>query len=309
MKKNPKLILIDAQAVLYRAWHAIPQLTDSQGRITNAVYGFTSLLLKLINEYKPDYLIVAFDTEAPTFRHEKYKEYKAGREKQPQTFYDQIPLTKKVIDAFDIPIFEKDGFEADDLIGVIVKSQKNKIPNLECLIVTGDLDLCQLIDKQTSVYFFRHGISQTKIYDQKAVKERFSLSPQQLIDFKALSGDPSDNIKGVPGVGPKTALNLIKKFKNIEKLYQHLGKCVNKKEKCLIKESLMQLLLKNKKQVFLDKELVTIIQKIPGLNPTKLKRLKAFNLEKIAHIFQEFGFKSLIQRLEKNGLGQENKLF
>jgi len=309
MKKNPKLILIDAQAVLHRAWHALPQLTDSHGRITNAVYGFTSLLLKLINEHKPDYLIVAFDTKTPTFRHEKYKEYKAGREKQPQTFYDQIPLTKTVINAFDIPIFEKDGFEADDLIGAIVKSQKNNIPNLECLIVTGDLDLCQLIDKQTSVYFFRHGISQTKIYDQKAVKERFNLSPGQLIDFKALSGDPSDNIKGVPGIGPKTALNLIKKFKNIEKLYQHLEKCVEKKGKCLIKESLMRLLLKNKGQVFLDKELVTIIQKIPGLGLTKLKRLKIFDLEKIAHIFQEFGFKSLINRLEKNGLGQQNKLF
>lgn len=309
MKKNPKLVLIDAQAVLHRAWHALPQLTDSQGRVTNAVYGFTSLLLKLINEQKPDYLAIAFDTKAPTFRHKKYKEYKAGREKQPQIFYDQIPLTKNIINAFDIPIFEKDGFEADDLIGAIVRSQKKNIPNLECLIVTGDLDLCQLIDKQTSIYFFRHGISQIKIYDQKAVKERYDLSPKQLIDFKALTGDPSDNIKGVPGIGPKTALNLIKKFKNIEKLYQHLEECVKTKKKCLIKEPLMQLLLKNKKRVSLDKELVTIIQKIPGLNLTKLKRLKTFDLEKIAHIFQEFGFKSLIKRLEKNGLGQQNKLF
>jgi len=169
--------------------------------------------------------------------------------------------------------------------------------------------LCQLIDTKTSVYFLRHGISQIKIYDQKAVKERFDLSPQQLIDFKALSGDPSDNIKGVPGIGPKTALNLIKKFKNIEKLYQHLEGCVKTKKRCLIKESLMHLLLKNKKQVFLDKELVTIVQKIPGLNLRKLKCLKAFDLEKIAHIFQGFGFKSLIKRLEKNGLGQQNKLF
>ncbi|MBU4369679.1 hypothetical protein KKG58_02845 [Patescibacteria group bacterium] len=306
---NPKLILIDAQAVLHRAWHALPQLTDSQGRVTNAVYGFTALLLKLINEQKPDYLAIAFDTKAPTFRHKKYEEYKAGREKQPQIFYDQIDFTKNIIKSFDIPIFEKDGFEADDLIGAIIKFQKKKIPNLESLIVTGDLDLCQLIDKQTSVYFIRHGISQIKIYDQEAVKERFDLSPQQLIDYKSLSGDPSDNIKGVPGVGPKTALNLIKRFKNIEKLYQHLEKCIEKKERCLIKEPLMQLLLNNKKQVFLDKELVTIIQKIPGLNLTKLKCLKTFDLEKIAHIFQDFGFKSLINRLEKNGLGQQNKLF
>ena len=309
MKKNPKLILIDAQAVLHRAWHALPQLTDPQGRVTNAAYGFTALLLKLINEQKPDYITVAFDTKAPTFRHKKYKEYKAGREKQPQIFYDQIDFTKDIIKSFNIPIFEKDGFEADDLIGAIIKAQKKNIPNLECLIITGDLDLCQLIDKQTSVYFFRHGFSQTKIYDEKAVKERFDFSPQQLIDFKALSGDPSDNIKGVPGVGPKTALILIKKFKNIERLYQHLEKCIEKKENCLIKEPLMQLLLKNKKHAFLDKELVTIVQKIPGLSLKKLKSLKTFDLEKIAHVFQEFGFKSLIKRLEKNGLGQQNKLF
>ena len=309
MKKNPKLILIDAQAVLHRAWHALPQLTDSQGRVTNAVYGFTSLLLKLIREQQPDYLAVAFDTKAPTFRHEKYKEYKAGREQQPQEFYDQIPLTKDVIKSFNIPIFTKDGFEADDLIGAIIQTQKKKIPHLESLIVTGDLDLCQLIDQQTSVYFLRQGIFQTKTYDQKAVKERFDLSPQQLIDFKALCGDPSDNIKGVPGIGPKTALNLIKKFKNLERLYQHLEKCVKKKQKCLIKESLIQLLQQNKKQVFLDKELVTIKQKIPGLNSKKLKHLKNFDQEKIVKIFQEFGFKSLIKRLEKNGLGQQNKLF
>jgi len=306
---NPKLILIDAQAVLHRAWHALPQLTDSHGRVTNAVYGFTALLLKLINEYEPSYLTVAFDTKAPTFRHKKYEEYKAGRKKQPQIFYDQINFTKNIIKSFDIPIFEKDGFEADDLIGAIIKTQKKKIPNLECLIVTGDLDLCQLIDKQTSVYFIRQGISQIKIYDQEAVEERFGLLPKQLIDFKALSGDPSDNIKGIPGVGPKTALNLIKNFKTIEKLYLYLEKCSDKKQIYLIKESLIQLLLKNKKKVFLDKELVTIIQKIPGLNITKLKLLKSFDIEKIAHTFQEFGFKSLIERLQKNGLGQQNKLF
>ena len=309
MEKSPKLILIDAQAVLHRAWHALPKLTDSQGRVTNAVYGFTSLLLKLIREQKPDYLAVAFDTKAPTFRHKKYKEYKAGREKQPQEFYDQIPLTKNVVKSFDIPVFTKDGFEADDLIGTIVCHQRNNIPNLKFLIVTGDLDLCQLIDQQTSVYFLRQGVSQIKNYDQKAVKERFDLSPQQLIDFKALRGDPSDNIKGVKGIGPKTALNLIKKFKTLENLYKHLEKCLNKKEDCLIKQSLAELLMKNKKTVFLDKELVTIKQNVPGLNLKQLKHVKNFDYKKIAKIFKEFGFKSLIKRLEKDGLGQQNQLF
>lgn len=311
---NPKLVIIDAQAVLHRAWHALPQLTDSKGRVTNAVYGFMSLLLKLIKEQEPDYLAIAFDTKAPTFRHKKYKEYKAGRKKQPQIFYDQIPLTKDIIKAFNIPIFEKNGFEADDLIGAIIKFQKKQIPNLETLIVTGDLDLCQLIDKQISVYFIRHGISQTKIYDKKAVQERYDLLPQYLIDFKALSGDPSDNIKGIPGIGPKTALNLIKKFKTLEKLYHHLfltffSKKPKDKKKCLIKESLAELLWQNKKKVFLDKELVTIKQNIPGLNLKKFKPLKFFNQEKIAQAFQKHNFKSLIKRLEKNGIGQQNKLF
>ncbi len=309
MAKKSKLVIIDAPAVLHRAWHALPKLTDPKGRIINAVYGFTSLLLKLIREQSPDYLAVTFDTKAPTFRHKKYKEYKATRVPQPQEFYDQIPITKRIIQSFDVPVFTKDGFEADDLIGTIVHYQKYKVPNLESLIVTGDLDLCQLVDQQTSVYFLRQGISQVKTYDQQAVTQRFDLPPKQLIAFKALCGDPSDNIKGVEGVGPKTALDLIKKFKNLESLYKHLEKCLNKKEGCLIKQSLAELLMKNKKTVFLDKELVTIKQNVPDLNLKQLKPLKNFNQEKIAKMFKELGFKSLIKRLEKSGLGQQSQLF
>lgn len=305
MSKNPKLILIDAQAVLHRAWHALPKLTDSKGRVVNAVYGFTSLLLKLIREQEPDYLIVAFDTKAPTFRHKEYKEYKAGREKQPQEFYDQIPLSQEVVKAFDIPVFVKDGFEADDLIGAIIKTQREKNPQIESLIVSGDLDLCQLVDSRTSLYYLRQGLSQVKIYNQKDIKERFSLSPEQLIDFKALRGDPSDNIKGMEGVGPKTALDLIKRFKNLENLYNHLEKCFKKGEKCSIKQSLAERLWKNKEQVLKDKRLVTIEKDIPGLDSEKIERLKSFDYEKIIKIFQNLGFKSLIKRLGN----QQNKLF
>ncbi|MDD5172562.1 MAG: 5'-3' exonuclease H3TH domain-containing protein [Patescibacteria group bacterium] len=314
-----KLILIDAQAVLHRAWHALPKLTDSHGQVINAVYGFSSLLLKLINEQNPDYLVVAFDTKAPTFRHQEYKEYKAGREKQPAEFYDQIPLSKKIVEAFGLPIFIKEGFEADDLIGAVIQSQKKKNPKIESLIVSGDLDLCQLVGPRTSVYYLRQGLSQIKIYDLKAVRERFELEPEQLIDFKALRGDPSDNIKGMTGIGPKIALKLIKNFKTLDNLYEYLENCFNKGRKCEIKQSLAEKLWQNKEQVLRDKRLVTIQKNIPGLEAEKIKKIN-FDYKKINKIFEEFGFKSLIKRLMKNHSNQsviktnlitckQNKLF
>jgi DNA polymerase I len=304
-EKNKNFVLIDAQAVLHRAWHALPELIDPQGRVVNAVYGFTALLLKLIREQSPSHLMVAFDTKAPTFRHQEYKEYKAGREKQPQRFYDQIDLTREILKSFNIPFFSQDGFEADDIIGALIKEQKKQFPSSEFLIVTGDLDLCQLIDSQTSVYFLRQGISQIKIYTEKETKEKFGLPPKQLIDLKALCGDPSDNIKGIEGVGPKTALTLIKKFKNIENLYQYLEK--EKKENEL-KEPLIKKLKENKKQVFQDKKLVTIQQKIPGFKPNKIPALKNIDIEKMIAVLEKFGFHSLINRIEKQGINQA-KLF
>lgn len=302
---NPVLVLIDAPAVLHRAWHALPKLTDPQGRVVNAVYGFSSLLLKLIREQRPNYLVVAFDTKAPTFRHQKYREYKAGREKQPQEFYDQIPLTEKIIQGFNIPAFTLAGFEADDLIAAIIKEQKQKIPGLKSLIVTGDLDLLQLVDEQTSVYYLRQGLNQIKIYESNDVRERFNLEPKQLIDFKALRGDASDNIKGVPGIGEKNALDLIKKFGSLEKIYTYLE---NNKEQELIKPTIAKILQDNKEQAILSKELVTIKQEISNLNLKKITAFGKLDFEKISQIFKEFGFKSLIKRLE-GGLPSQNKLF
>jgi len=315
MDKKRLLILIDAQAVLHRAWHALPKLVDPRGRVVNAVYGFSSLLLKLIYEQNPECIAVAFDTKAPTFRHQEYEEYKAGREKQPPEFYDQIPLSKNVVDAFGIPAFVKEGFEADDLIGSIIRSQRDKNPEMEFLIVTGDRDLCQLIDSRTSIYYLWQGISQIKIYDVESAKKHFELEPEQLIDFKALRGDPSDNIKGAEGVGPKTALKLIKDFNNLDDLYEHVEKCL-KGEKCEIKQSLAERLWQNKKQVFRDRKLVTIEKNVPGLAAGEIRKI-AFDYEKIKRIFEDFGFKSLIKRLEKRQSPEEqnhvpsrqNKLF
>jgi len=305
-EKKEKLVLIDAQAVLHRAWHALPKLTDPKGRVVNAVYGFTSLLLKLIHEQKPDYLAVAFDTKAPTFRHKKYKEYKAGREKQPQEFYDQIPLTKQILQSFNIPIFTLDGYEADDLIAAIIKEQKQKNIELKSLIVTGDLDLLQLVDQQTSVYFLRQGLNQIKIYGPDDVRERFDLEPKQLIDFKALRGDASDNIKGVPGIGEKNALDLIKKFKNLENVYAYIE---SKEKQESIKPTIIKILKENKKQAILSKELVTIKQEISGLNSEKLKPLNKMDYEKISNTLKEFGFKSLMKRIGDFNLANQTTLF
>ncbi len=309
MDQKSKLILIDAQAVLHRAWHALPKLTNPQGKVVNAVYGFTSLLIKLIKEQKPSCLAVAFDTKAPTFRHQEYQEYKAGREKQPQEFYDQIKLTKDILTAFDIPIFFKDGFEADDLIGAIICQKRKKNPEMEFLIISGDLDLCQLVDSNTSLYYLRQGINQIKIYQEKEIEERFSLKPNQLIDFKALRGDASDNIKGVEGIGPKTALNLIKNFKTLEKLYQALEQQrKNKKTNQIIKDNLRERLWKNKEIAFQSKRLVTIEKNIPNLEIDQLKNNNFSNNKEIIKVLNEFGFKSLVKRWANNNSAQ-TKMF
>lgn len=303
-EKKSKFIVIDALAILHRAWHALPKLKDPKGRTINAVYGFTALLLKLLREQKPDYIVATFDTKVPTFRHKKYKKYKATRVPQPQEFYDQIPITKQVIESFNIPVFSKDGFEADDLIATLIANQKSKIKNLKSVIVTGDLDLLQLVDDQTHVYFLKQGVKNIKIYDRDAVYERFNLPPTQLIDFKALVGDPSDNILGAPGIGPKTAADLIKQFKTIEKIYQYLKTPGDK-----IKKSVAKTLIKNKKDVLLAKELITIKHNVDDIAFGPNNATHKLDAEKIIKIFQELGFYSLIKRLEKNGLGGQSALF
>ncbi|MBL7054047.1 hypothetical protein ISS06_02530 [Patescibacteria group bacterium] len=306
--ERKKFIIIDASATLHRSWHAIPKLTDPKGRIINAVYGFTVLLLKLIREQNPEYIVVALDTKGPTFRHKKYKEYKAGRTKQPQEFYDQFPIMKKVLDCFSIPYFEKKGLEADDIIGTITNKINKK--NTDFIIISSDADLFQLINKNSFVYYLGHGISKAKIYKQKDIIKKFGILPEQLVEMKALTGDPSDNIKGIKGIGLKTATNLIKEFKNIENLYKYLKKqeTMSSKKPCLPKP-LVELLIKNKKNAYLSKELVTIEKNIKKLSLDKIKPFNETNLNEIKKIFEKLGFNNLLKKIAKQGLGQKNKLF
>jgi len=290
-----KLVLIDANALIHRSFHALPPLTTRKGQLVNAVYGFTAVLLKVIKELKPDYIVTAFDLPKPTFRHLEYEEYKATRPKTPEELVQQFPLVKKVVKTFDIPIFEKEGFEADDIIGTIAKKTGKDI---EDIIVTGDLDTLQLVDKNTKVYTLKKGITDTVIYDEGAVRKRYGLEPEQLLDFKGLKGDPSDNIPGVPGVGEKTAIDLLKKYGTIENLYKKL----EKGEARDIPESLKNKLLENKEQAIFSKKLATIRQDVPLKFNLGDCRLESYNHQKVVKLLQELDFKSLINRLPSRQL-------
>lgn len=319
-----RVIIIDSHALIHRSYHALPPLTTKNGQIVNAVYGFSTVLLKAIKELKPEYILAAFDLDKKTFRHEAYDGYKAQRKKGDDELYSQIPLVKRLLEAFNIPCFEKEGFEADDVIGTIVKKLsdpflgKSGIKNkfVEIIIVTGDLDTLQLVNAVTKIYTLRKGMTDTVIYDEAMISEKYGLTPDQMNDFKGLKGDPSDNIPGVPGVGEKTASELIRKFQSMENLYYCLEKSklsivaqLKAKPKVskleihgnIISKKVVDNLLEFKDQAFFSKELSTIRCDVPlELDLQKIKYIKDFDARKIIALFKEFEFYSLIDRL--NGL-------
>lgn len=301
-----KLVLIDTNALMHRAYHALPPLTTKKGEVVNAVYGFTSILLKILKELAPDYIACAFDMAAPTFRHIDFADYKAHRVKAPDEFYNQIPKIKEVIAAFGIPIYEKEGFEADDIIGTIAYQAPKmfKGTDYEIVILTGDLDTLQLVNSHVRVYTFKKGINDTAIYDEKAVEERYGLKPKQMIDFKGLRGDPSDNIPGVPGIGEKTASALLKEFKSIDSVYKNFDTL---KEK--IKPNIAKKLEEFKQQVYFSKYLATIRLDAPiEFNLSQSANPPAGgDRQKLAKLFQELEFFSLIRRLD-NGAGNGKPL-
>lgn len=283
-----RLILIDGNALIHRAFHALPPLKTKKGKIVNAVYGFSSILFRIIQELEPDYLVATFDLAGPTFRDLEYQDYKAKRVKPPQELYDQIPLIKELVKSLSISIYEKKGFEADDLIGTIANKVKGK--NIKVIIITGDLDTLQLVDKQTEVYTLKKGIKDTAIYDQKAVKERYNLSPRQIIDYKGLKGDSSDNIIGVPGIGEKTAIDLIRKFSNLEKLYQKSN--IN-----TLNPKLQARLLEYQDQAFFSRYLATIKKDVPIDFNLRKWQLEKKNRTETIKLLEKLEFKSLIKRL------------
>ena len=297
-----KLVLIDSNALVHRAFHALPPtLTSPKGVLTNAVYGFTSVLIKMIKDLKPDYIAATYDLAGPTFRHEEFAEYKAHREKAPDELYAQIPLTKEVLRAFGIPIYEKQGFEADDVIGALAELSK-KEKNIRVVIVTGDLDTLQLVDGEKVVVFtLRKGLTDTMIYNEKAVTERYGLHPRQVIDYKGLKGDPSDNIPGVPGIGDKTASMLVQKYGSIEGLYKKLEK-TGSKERLSLK--LIEKLIENKDLALFSKKLSTIIRDVPiDFSLEKSDWRKNLNHQELEKTLKELGFYSLVKRFDEMDRG------
>ncbi len=298
MKK--RLIIIDSNSVIHRAFHALPPLTTKKGEIVNAVYGFLLVFLKAIKEFKPNYIAACFDFPAPTFRHKKFKQYKAKRPKAPDELYEQIPKVKQVLKAFDVQVLEKKGFEADDIIGTISKkfSKKQVFPKIETIILSGDLDTLQLVDEQTKVYLLKRGVKNTVLYDEELVRQRYDgLNPDQLVDLRALRGDPSDNIPGVTGIGEKTAISLLKEFGTLENIYKQLEEKTKKSEK--IKPRIKELLTQYKEQSFFSQELAEIYKNVPiEVSPKKYK-WKNYDENKAISMLEKFEFYTLIKRIKK----------
>lgn len=294
MGQRKKLLIIDSSALIHRAYHAIPFLRNKQGEKINAVYGFCSIILKFLKELEPSFIVAAFDLPDPTFRHYQFNDYKAKRPKTPADLSSQMPKTKKLLESFGIPFFERQGFEADDIIGTIARLAQKEKRDLEIMILSGDKDLLQLTNNNTVVYLLGRGVKETLAYNPKKIKEKYQgLEPKQLIDYKALRGDPSDNIPGVKGIGEKAALALISQFKDLETLYKSLAKGqsgINKRIEGLLKEQ--------KEVAFLSRTLVSIKNDIPLSFNLKDAAWDNPDKEKLAKILKETGFPGLVKRLD-----------
>lgn len=305
MEEKKRLLIIDSNALLHRAFHALPPLTTKKGEHTGAIYGFLLILFKTIKDLNPDYIAACFDMAAPTFRHQKFKGYKAQRPKTPEEIKIQLPKIKEVLKVFEIPIFEKEGFEADDLIATISTRAEKENNQLETYILSGDLDTLQLIDENTKVYTMGKKIKETIIYDKEKVLSRFGIKPEQMVDFKALTGDSSDNIPGVLGVGEKTAAGLLKNYGSLDSLYQKIDPSSPAKRDTTgqennevdIKPRIKEILLKNKMQAFFARMLVEVKKDVDINFNIKECQFGSFDRKKVEDTLSIFEFHSLISRL------------
>ncbi len=277
---SENLFIIDGHSQLYQAYYAITGLTTPSGQPINAVYGFTRMLRKILKEDKPRFLAIAFDSKGPTFRHLEYNEYKSNRKPTPDDLVSQIPLLSDIINAYNIPIFSIQGFEADDIIGTIAKKVSSE--NIECTIITTDKDMEQLVDQNIKVFNSR----KREIRDVEKIRNEKGIEPIAFIDVLALSGDSSDNIPGVPGIGMKTALNLIRDWKSLENVLSNVDKIKGKKKQ--------ENLLKYADLAILSKRLVTINTNVPIDFNLETCRLTKFNNSKLNELFTDYGFNSFI---------------
>src|SRR3989338_6875200 len=294
------LVLLDAHAILHRAFHALPDFTSPKGEPTGALYGFTAFLIKVIRELKPDYIAAAYDLPKPTFRHIAYDKYKAGRAKMDDSLAKQINRSHDILKAFNVHVYSAEGFEADDVLGTIAEMvQKNSEwkKSVKTIIASGDMDTLQLIkDDNVVVYTLKKGINETIIYDEKAVVERYGFGPELIVDYKALKGDPSDNIIGVKGIGEKSATELIKRYGGIENMFSKL-----KEGKVEARPRIIELLKGGEEEAQFSKTLAEIRRDAPiDFSLEKVSWKEKFNAEEIKPIFNELGFKSLLVRIKEN---------
>ncbi|MGZ6265783.1 MAG: DNA polymerase I [Candidatus Limnocylindrales bacterium] len=283
-----RLMLLDSNGLIYRGYHALPPLTTSKGELVNAVFGFCSILLRGIQDLRPEYVAACFDLPGPTFRHEQFAAYKATRAPMPDDLRSQFPKVREVVAALRIPVYEMAGFEADDVIGTITRDLDAR-GGIETTIVTGDLDMLQIVTEHTRLMTTRQGVDSTIYYDPAKIWERFELRPDQMIDYKALKGDPTDNIPGIPGVGEKTAAKLIGQFGSLEEMYGRIDE--------VKQEALRQKLLEAREQVFASRELARIVRDLPISLDLEAARLSDYDRAEVVRLFREFEFRTLIDRL------------
>lgn len=284
---SQKLVLIDGHALAYRAFHALPEdMKTSQGELTNAVYGFTSMLLNVLRDERPTHIAVTFD-KGRTFRHDVYPDYKAHRAKMPDELRSQMERIRQVVETLDIPVFEQEGYEADDLLGTLARQAGEQ--GVDTLIVTGDMDLLQLVDEHTRVLTSRWRFSDTVVYDLEGVQRRYKgLTPAQLVDLKAMMGDKSDNIPGVPGVGEKTATKLLQQYGSLEEIYEHLDE---------VQARFRNKLEAGRDLAFLSRHLATIVCDTPVQLDLDACRVSPLDSEQVMDLFRELEFRSLAERL------------
>ncbi|MCK5567444.1 MAG: DNA polymerase I, partial [Actinomycetia bacterium] len=285
-----KIILIDSNNIAYRAFFALPDtITTSSGIITNAVLGFTNIILKLAEDFKPDTIICAFDSKGPTFRHKMFDQYKIHRKKMPDELIHQIPLIKQVMEAFNIACIEKEGMEADDILASLARKASGSYKQV--IIFTGDKDMLQMVSDDIKVLSSKKSITDTIIYNREGVEKKLGVNPDRVKDLLALMGDSSDNIPGIGGIGPKTAVKLIKQFGTIEEIFEGI--------ESIKSEKLKNLLDQNREVAFMSKKLAILKEDIEfdtGLMDTSFKGL---DFKKVKEIFEELEFKNLVNRLPK----------
>jgi len=302
MKETNKkrVVVLDTFAIIFRAYHALPDFSTSKGEPTGALFGVASMLMSIITDLKPDYIVAAYDLPGGSFRNTVESTYKANRKEADEALVVQITRTRDLLKAFSIPVFEKEGYEADDILGTISEILK-KEEDVEVVIASGDMDTLQLVDgKRVKVFTIRKGIKDTVLYDEKGVIERFSFKPELLPDYKGLRGDPSDNIIGIKGIGEKTATDLISNFGSLEDMYTKLKKNPEAFEKVGIKPRIMNLLLEGEEEAFYSKTLATIVRDVPISFDLPSKPWKdAVQPENILAMFQELEFRALVTRAKE----------